>query len=164
MFFFHREALQGQPRQSFCLGKIRGFTKTPQIREITVFCEFPFVRDKFLRRGFCTSETRIRARILLNEFWTPELWTRILGSNLLVLFSRKGPLKTHCREIHLPKFTFQNSTQKSGQKIHIAPLQGHLADPLFFFCAPEGNFLRIHKSRKPVRESALFGWVWGNDS
>ena len=31
-------------------------------------------------------------------------------------------------KIHLLKFTFQNSTQKSSQKIHIAPLQGHLAD------------------------------------
>ena len=44
------------------------------------------VRDKFLHRGFCASETRIWARILLNEFWTPEFRTRILGSNFLVLF------------------------------------------------------------------------------
>ena len=34
----------------------------------------------------------------------------------------------HPREIHLPKFTLQNATQNSGQKIHIAPLQGHLAE------------------------------------
>ena len=34
----------------------------------------------------------------------------------------------------LKKFTSQNSTQKSGQKIHIAPLQGHLAEnPLRLF-------------------------------
>ena len=30
-------------------------------------------------------------------------------------------------QIHLPKFTFQNSTQKSSKSIHIAPLQGRLA-------------------------------------
>ena len=35
-----------------------------------------FVRDKFLHRGFCTSETRIWARILGNEFLGPEFWTR----------------------------------------------------------------------------------------
>ena len=39
------------------------------------------LRDKSLHRGFCTSETRIWARILLNEFRTSEFRTRILGSN-----------------------------------------------------------------------------------
>ena len=35
---------------------------------------------------FCASGTRIWGRILGNEFWTPEFWTRILGSNFLILF------------------------------------------------------------------------------
>ena len=41
---------------------------------------------------------------------------------------KRGPLKIHPQEIHLLKVTFQKSTQKSGQEIHIAPLQGHVAD------------------------------------
>ena len=90
------------------------------------------LRDKFLHRGFCTSETRIWSRILGNEFWAPEFWTRIPGSNFLSLFfpAKEAPRKIHPQEIHLSKFTFQNSTQKSGQKIHIAPLQGLLTDVL----------------------------------
>ena len=76
------------------------------------------VRETFLHRGFFTSETRIWGRILGNEFWAPECWTRILGSNFLTLFfpAKEAPWKIHPREIHLPKSTFQNSTQKSGQK------------------------------------------------
>ena len=69
------------------------------------------VRDKFLHRGFCTSETRIWGRILGNKFWTPEFRTRILGSNFLILFfsSKRGPLKNSPSRIsplriHLPKF------------------------------------------------------------
>ena len=95
------------------------------------FCAiFGKIRDKFLHRGFCTSGTRIRARILGNEFWAPEFWTRIPGSNFLSLFfpAKEAPRKIHPQEIHLSKFTFQNSTQKSGQKIHIAPLQGLLTE------------------------------------
>ena len=87
------------------------------------------VRDKFLH-GCCTSGTRIWGRILRNEFWTPEFWTRILGSNFLILVfpAKEAPLKIHPPEIHLPKFTFRNSTQKYAKNIHIAPLQGRLAD------------------------------------
>ena len=44
------------------------------------------VRDKSLHREFCASGTRILGRILGNEFWTPEFWTRILGSNFFTLF------------------------------------------------------------------------------
>ena len=90
------------------------------------------VRDKSLHRGFCASGTRIQGRILGNEFRTPEFWTRILGSNFLTLFfpPKEPRSKIHPREIHLPKITFQNSTQKSGEKIHIAPPQGHLANKL----------------------------------
>ena len=61
------------------------------------------VRDKFLHRGFCTSETRIWARILENEFWGPEFWTRIPGSNFLSLFfpANEAPRKIHPQD---PKF------------------------------------------------------------
>ena len=79
------------------------------LRERSVWGVPVTLMGKFLHRGFRTSETRIRARILGNEFWTPECRTRILGSNFLSLFFS----------------SFQNSTQKSGKNIHIAPLQGH---------------------------------------
>ena len=46
----------------------------------------------------------------------------------LVFPAKEAPRKIHPQEIHLSKFTFQNSNQKSGQKIHIAPLQGLLTD------------------------------------
>ena len=99
-----------------------------------------FVRDKFLHRGFCTSETRIWARILPNEFWTPEFrpnsWVEFFGP----IFSRKrGPLQNSPSRNSPPKFTFQSSTQKSGQKIHIAPLQGHLAETLGTFSRHSGS-------------------------
>ena len=41
---------------------------------------------------------RIQGRILGNEFWTPEFWTRILGSNFLTLFfpaKEEAPRKIH---------------------------------------------------------------------
>ena len=93
------------------------------------------VKAKLMHRGFCTSETRILGRILGNEFWTPEFWTRILGSNFFILVfpAKEAPRKIHPQEIRLPKFTFQNSTQKSCQKTHIAPLQGRLADELVLY-------------------------------
>ena len=70
-------------------------------------CPFSdFLRDKFLHRGFCTSENRIWARILGNEFWAPEFWTRIPGSNFLSLLfpAKEAPRKIHPQEIHLSKF------------------------------------------------------------
>ena len=68
------------------------------------------IRDNFLHRGFCTAETRIWARILLHEFWTPEFRTRILGSNFWsYFFQEKRPLKNSPSrnsppKIHFPKF------------------------------------------------------------
>ena len=87
-------------------------------------------RGKFPQRGFCTSWTRIRGRILGCEFLSPEFWSRILGSNFLVLCfpTKRAPSKIHPQEIHRPKFTSKNSPQNSGWKIHIALLQGHFAD------------------------------------
>ena len=66
-----------------------------------------FVRGKFPHRGFCTSETRIWARILLNKFWTPEFRTpeflgRIFWS---YFFQEKRPPEKFTVE----KFTSQNS-------------------------------------------------------
>ena len=63
-------------------------------------------------------------QILQDNFWASEIWTRILGSSVLILLfpAKEAPPKNiHPPETHLPKFTFQNSTQKSGPKIHIAP-------------------------------------------
>ena len=105
---------------NMCLVEVQCAHETPRRRHPNS------VRDKFLHRGYCTSGTRIWGRILPNEFWTPEFWTPVLGSNCFILFfpAKEACPKIHPPEIHLPKFTFQNSTQKSGQKNHIAPLQG----------------------------------------
>ena len=65
-------------------------------------------------------------RIFGRPNFGPEFLGRILWSYFFP--GKEAPSKIHRRQIHLPKFTFQDSTQKSGQKIHIAPLQGHLAD------------------------------------
>ena len=101
-----------------------GSTKTPQQNE-------DLVRDIFLHRRFCTSETRIRGQILGNKFWMPEFWTRILGSNFLILlFQQRRPPE----KFTLKKFTSQNSPSKLnpeiGKKIFTSHLcsQGHLAD------------------------------------
>ena len=81
------------------------------------------IRDKFLHWGSYTSKTRIWGRILGNEFRTPEFWTRILGSKILSsFFQQEGPQKNSPSRKSPPKFTFQNSTQKSGVENHIAPL------------------------------------------
>ena len=103
------------PRMNFEFRELlREYPRTfPELREWP-FCSesvFPeIVRDKFLLRGFCTSGTRIWGRILRNEFWTPEFWTQIPGSNFLTLFfsSKSGPLKNSPSrnsppKIHLPK-------------------------------------------------------------
>ena len=94
-------------------------TKRAQYRFKIPFRKNELIRDKFLHRGFCASGTRIWGRILGNKFLTPEFWTRIHGS-FFFFPEKEAPRDIHPWEIHLPKFTFQNSTQKSGQKIHIA--------------------------------------------
>ena len=50
----------------------------------------------------------------------PNSWVKVFDS--VFFFKQRRPTE----KCTLEKFTFQNSTQKSGQKIHIAPLQGHL--------------------------------------
>ena len=70
----------------------------------------PFVRDKFLHKGFCTSTIRTWGRILGNEVWMPEFRTRIFGSSFLILFSSKrapqknAPSRNSPLKNHLPKF------------------------------------------------------------
>ena len=106
------------------------------------------IRDKSLHMGFCASGTRTQGRILGNEFWTPEHWTRILGSNVFFDFfsSKRGPLKNSPSrnsppKIHLPKFN-----PEIGQKNHIAPLQGQLADQ---------TARNYHETRRPLALKAL---------
>ena len=106
-------------------GKLSFFARTSLTRKRRrpwpegVSGENNYVRDKFLHRGFCTSAgTRIWGRILRNEFWAPEFWTRILGLNVITLFfpAREASRKNSLQKIHLPEFTFQNSTPEIGPK------------------------------------------------
>ena len=103
----------------------------------------------------------------ISRLWNPNVgpnsgkWildARILDPNCLTLFfvpAKEAPWKIHPRETHLPEFTFQNSTQKSGQKIHIAPLQGHLWWHFF------GEFVcNVVRARSQFWESARNS-VWG---
>ena len=63
-------------------------------------------------------------RILDARILDPNSWVKVF---ILFFPARKAPRKFHPQEIHLPKSTFQNSTQKAGKNIHVARLQGHLA-------------------------------------
>ena len=95
-----------------------------------------YLRGKFLHRRFCTSGTRIWGRILGNEFWTPEFWTRILGLIFVDSASLRGPEK-----FTLEKFTSQNSSFKlqprnRGKNAHIA-LSAQLCDLRPFVGAPD---------------------------
>ena len=105
------------------------------------------IRDKFPHRGFCASGTRIYGRIpgkriLDARILDPNSGVEFFGS---IFSSKKRPPEKFTQEIHLPKFTSKNSTQKSGQKIHIAPLQGHLAEEKRF------RWFRRFRSTVPVR-------------
>ena len=80
---------------------------------------WPISSSQPMHGGICTSNTRIWGRILGNMFWMPEFSTQIIGSNVFQhVFFQPPPPKIHPQEIHLPKFTCQNSTQKSGKKTH----------------------------------------------
>ena len=59
----------------------------------------------------------LNARSLGPNSWVEKLFCYSFSS-------KEAPRKIHPQEIHLPKFTFRNSTQKWGQISHIA-LQGH---------------------------------------
>ena len=87
-------------------------------------------------RGFGTFGTRIEGRILGNEFWTPEFWTL---SAWVEFFDPVFPAKEALEKFTLQKFPSRNSPPKVhlpkfnpeiGSKIHIAPLQGRLADEI----------------------------------
>ena len=93
----------------------------------THFQETQRVRDKFLLGDFAPPEPEFGAEFWGTNFGSPNFGPEFLGHIcLILLFPAEEALKFHPQEIHLPKFTFQNSTQKSGRIIHIAPLQGHL--------------------------------------
>ena len=59
------------------------------------------------------------------EFWTPEFWTRILGSNFLILFSSKrdplknSPSRNSPLQIHLPKFNPEIWKKKKLFTLHL---------------------------------------------
>ena len=106
-------------------------------------------RDKILHRGLCPSGTRIWVRILGKRI----LDGRILDSNYWVesfdpIFSAKeAPRKIHPQDIHLQKFTFQLSTQKSGkQNSHFTsagPSGWVICGKLFFYLQLEPFLLTV---------------------
>ena len=82
------------------------------------------IMDKLLQRGCCTFATRI----LGNEFWTPEFRTQLsVGSDVLLLLF---PAKRRPEKLTLKKFASKkfSSLKETGQKIHIALLQGNWPD------------------------------------
>ena len=84
-----------------------------------------------------------------NEFWAPEFWTRIRGSNfffLALFFSgKRGPLKNSPSRNSPPKIHLQKFNPEIGQKkFHIAPLQGHLAEIFQFY---QGRTLKLTKDQ-----------------
>ena len=110
-----------------------------------------FVRDKFLHRDFAPLEPESRA----------ELWETNFG---------RPNFGIHPREIHPPKFTFhQNLTQKSGKQIHIAPLQGHLAETLCFSLRNSWRFQVCNSGSRAKPGSVPQSWLvilalWLNSS
>ena len=84
--------------------------------------------DGISASGLCTSGPDFGC-MLGNELWSLNFGAELLGRIFAPFLSAKeAPRKIHPQEIHLPKFTPKNSTQKGGPKINIALLQGHLAD------------------------------------
>ena len=78
-----------------------------------------FVRETFLHRGILhLSNPNLGpncGKQILVKLWMPEYWTWIFGSNVFAFFPAKGATrKIHPQEVHLPKVTLRNSTQKSG--------------------------------------------------
>ena len=92
-------------RKSLAIAIVRG--SVTGVTEKVFMCS----GTKVCTDKFCASGTRIWARILGNEFWAPEFWTRIPGSDFLTLFfpAKEPPLKNSPSrnsppKIHLPKF------------------------------------------------------------
>ena len=120
------EMLSWIPKTSFCMASLRLNVVLLVVRR-GAQTHFPQkahnFRNKSLHRGFCTSGTRIWARILRNEFRTPKFWTRILGLNFLTpFFQRKRPPE----KFTLEKFTFQNSPSKIQPRHRVKKFTLHL--------------------------------------
>ena len=93
-------------------------------------------KDSFLSgANFCTGDFAPPEPEFSAEFWDTNFGCPNFGPEFLgrifepVFSSKRGPQKNSPSrnsppKIHLPK----NSTQKSGPKIHIAPLKVHLAE------------------------------------
>ena len=117
--------------------KTSGTTVALEIRGRINFAKYhikvtwQIVRGTFPQRRFCTSWTRIEGRILGCKYLSSEFWGRIQFLSFFPI--KRAPSKIHPGEIHRQKFTSKKSTQNSGWKIHIALLQSHFADKLFWY-------------------------------
>ena len=76
----------------------------------------------------CLREPKFRAEFWETNFGRPNFGDTNSRVKCLILCF---PAQEDPRKFTLEKFTFQSSTQKSGQKIHIAPLQGRLTKAHF---------------------------------
>ena len=68
------------------------------------------------------SQGQISAQGILH-LRNPNLGPNRVGFLILFFSAKEAPRKIHPQEIHLPKFTFQNSTQKSGDMVHMKKRQ-----------------------------------------
>ena len=120
----HAEATQGVfPCNLSALAFYIRKRKLPQLANLS--------GTNFCTEDFAPLEPEFGAEFWETNFERPNFGPEFLGRSFDPVFpTRRGPQKIHPQEIHLPKSTFQNSTQKSHRKIHIAPLQGHLVDNL----------------------------------
>ena len=92
---------------------------SPMSSGIFPICPFPPSRsDKYLHRGILHLRNPIRGRILGNESWTPEFWTRILGSSFFdpVFFQQMSPQKNSPSRNSPPKIHLQKFNPEIGPK------------------------------------------------
>ena len=96
------------------------------------------VRDEFLHRGFCTSETRIWGRILGNRILgarilDPNSWVKFFDS---VFFQQKRPPE----KFTLEKFTSQNSPSKIQPRNRAKKFTLHLCRAIWLTkCGKQGG-------------------------
>ena len=88
------------------------------------------LRDKSLHMGILrlrnpNSGPNSGKRILDARILDPNSWVEFFDT---VFSSKEAPRRIHGSRNSPPKFTLQNSTQKSDEKNLIAPLPGHLAE------------------------------------
>ena len=112
--------------------------------------EIPKISGTNFRAGdFAPPEPEFRAEFWETNFGRPNFGPEFRGRIFWLCFS---PAKEAPSKIHLQKFTFQNSTQTSGQKIHIAPLQGHLAA---LRGPSEVSYPRLHEAEAVLAKRVL---------